>query len=245
MGSFMITRKAFLEDAYLTAFEAEIVALVDGNCIVLNATNFHAEFGGQPGDTGFIELPDGSSINITNTFYSKDKKTILHQTDDDLKPLEIGTSIVCHINWTRRYKLMQMHSACHLLSVVYQYAIISSRFDEDEGVVNFDLQRTTITKQMITDKMMSLVNDNHPIYCVATRKQQTLSKSGQERFLKSKPPYSFADIIQVCIGENALIDIQECYGTHVSETKEIGEIQIDEIENNKYNSFRIRFGRQP
>ena len=43
------------------------------------------------------------------------------------------------IDWARRYKLMRMHTACHLLSVVCPYPITGAAVGEDEGRVDFDM----------------------------------------------------------------------------------------------------------
>lgn len=245
----MNTRKAFLEDAYLTAFEAEIIALRDdmigGSGIVLDATNFYANSGGQPGDTGHFELADGALINITNTLYSQDKKTIIHQVDGDSAALKIGKRIVCHIDWERRYKLMQMHSACHLLSVVCPFPITSANVGDNESRVDFDLQGAKFTKEDVTEKIMVLVNANHPIFTRWITEDELLKSPNIVKSKNVKPPVGVGDIRLVCIGESASIDSQPCGGTHVSETKEIGDIYIRKIENKgKENQrFRIKFGK--
>ena len=46
------TRKAFLDDAYLTACEGKVVAINERGGIILDCTNFYATSGGQPGDSG-------------------------------------------------------------------------------------------------------------------------------------------------------------------------------------------------
>lgn len=42
------------------------------------------------------------------------------------------TPIPIHIDWQRRYRLMRMHTACHLLSVVCQYPITGAAVGEEE-----------------------------------------------------------------------------------------------------------------
>ena len=73
-----MTRKAFLEDAYLTACEASVEAVQEDGTIVLDQTNFYANSGGQPGDSGYLELADGSRIPIVETRYGPDRNTIIH-----------------------------------------------------------------------------------------------------------------------------------------------------------------------
>lgn len=248
----MNTRRAFLEDAYLSAFEAEIVSIgehsVGCSGIALNATNFHANRDGQPGDTGYLELANGSQINVTDTLYSKDKKTIIHQVEGDSTALKAGERIVCHIDWERRYKLMRMHSACHLLSAACHFPIIYSNIDENESHVGFDLQGTKIVREEITDKMMAMVNANHPIFTRWIGEDERVNNS---KIVKTKNVNQLTDlggncdIRLVCIGKKDIIDRRVCDGTHVSETKEIGDIYIDKIENKGKENwhFSIQFGR--
>ena len=61
------TRKAFLDDAYLTACEGKVVAINERGGIILDSTNFYATSGGQPGDSGHLERADGSRIAIATT----------------------------------------------------------------------------------------------------------------------------------------------------------------------------------
>lgn len=51
---------------YQNAFDARIVAVSDQG-IALEHTLFYPTGGGQPGDTGLITLPDGTSLKVTGT----------------------------------------------------------------------------------------------------------------------------------------------------------------------------------
>lgn len=245
MADLVHTRKAFLEDAYLSALEAKIIAVSDEG-IQLDATNFYANSGGQPGDIGHLECLDGNMLGVTNTTYSKDKKTITHQVDASATALKIGDKVICHIDWERRYKLMQMHSACHLLSVVCPFPITSANVGIEESRVDFDLQGASFDKQEVTEKLMEMVTANYPIFTRYITQNELLKSPEIVKSKNVKPPMGMGDIRLVCIGENALIDSQPCGGTHVSETQEIGDIHIGKIENKgKANRrFRILFGKQ-
>ena len=54
------TRLAFLDDAYLAACEGKVLHVNERGGIILDATNFYATSGGQPGDTGVLER-DGAA----------------------------------------------------------------------------------------------------------------------------------------------------------------------------------------
>lgn len=247
----MGTQKAFLEDAYLTACEGKVVSLNDSGGIALDSTNFYANSGGQPGDSGFLERSDGSQIKIATTVYDKDRTKIILLPEKDQALLDIGEVIVGHIDWERRYNLMQMHTACHLLSVVCPYPITSANVSQNDSRVDFDIPKEAmesgINKQTITEKMNALVEENHPIFTKWITESELDQNPGIVKSKNVKPPRGLGDIRLVCIGEDSKIDSQPCGGTHVSETQEVGQIHIGKIENKgkENRRFRLRFGPLP
>jgi len=72
-----MTEPLFRQNAYLKEIEA-VVASAEPRGIVLAATNFYAQGGGQAGDQGEFLLSDGSRIAIVKTVYDADRRTILH-----------------------------------------------------------------------------------------------------------------------------------------------------------------------
>ena len=104
--------KLFEDDAYLREFKAKIISVVkDDNRIELDQTAFYAKSGGQPGDTGTIEV-EGIKIEVLDTI--KENNKIINIVDD-LKDLEENIGIIGKINWDLRYRYMRMHTALHLL----------------------------------------------------------------------------------------------------------------------------------
>lgn len=245
------TKKAFLHDAYLTACEGKVVGINERGGIILDTTNFYATSGGQPGDSGYLELEDGSKIQIAVAVNGVDKNEIVLVPADGEKQPEIGATVISHIDWERRYKLMQMHTACHLLSVVCPYPITSANVNEVDSRVDFDIPAeemgTNITKEIISEKMMQLVHDNHPIFNQWISEAELEANPDIVRSKNVRPPKGLGDMRLVCIGQNSSIDSQPCGGTHVSETQEVGEIHIGKIENKgkENRRFRIRFGPAP
>lgn len=241
-----ITKPSFLDDAYLTACESRVIAINEQGGIILDQTNFYATSGGQPGDSGKLEREDGSIINIETTINGDTKQEIILQPEQaSPKPL-VGETIVGHINWERRYKLMRMHTACHLLSVVCPYPITGASVNVDNSRVDFDLSEVSISKEETTQKLMQLINANHPVYTKWINEEELDANPSIIRSKNVKPPRGLGKIRLVCIGENECIDSQPCGGTHVTETNEIGPIHIGKIEKKgkENRRFRIRFGEE-
>lgn len=129
----------FRDDFYLSTAEAIVTAVHEDGGIELDQTCFYATSGGQPGDSGFLERADGSRIELGVTKNGADKSVIVHVPLEGQPSPEIGEKLTLHVDWPRRYKLMRMHTACHLLSVVCQWPITGAAVGEDESRVDFDM----------------------------------------------------------------------------------------------------------
>lgn len=239
------TEALFRDDSYLSTVEANVVAVNERGGIMLDRTVFYATSGGQPGDVGFFERADGCRIDIAGTITGDSKDDIVHVAAAGAPMPAVGESLVLHVDWPRRYRLMRMHAACHLLTVVCPFPITGASVGEEESRVDFDIPDTGVTKEGVTAELMRLVAANHPIF---TRWIGTDELAANPSLVKSKnvrPPTGSGRIRLVCIGENGSIDSQPCGGTHVSETQEVGDIHIAKIEKKgrENRRFRIRFGQ--
>ena len=242
-----MTIQLFVDDAYLSTAEATVLAARKDGGIILDQTNFYATSGGQPGDCGFLEREDGTRVNIASTQYdSGGKHTIVHHAAEGaILPL-VGERIIAHIDWDRRYSLMQMHTACHILSVICPHPITGAAVSETDSRVDFDMSETA-DKAEITNAMAEIIEANHPIFTRWITEDELDANPGLVKSKNVKPPRGVGRIRLVCIGDDAVIDSQPCGGTHVSETGELGEMHIGKIEKKgrENRRMRIRFGPLP
>lgn len=240
----MSTLPLFRDDFYLATAEGTVTTVRDNGAIELDQTCFYAMSGGQPGDSGFLERADGSRIELGATVNGEDKSVILHMPLEGQPSPSVGETLVLHVDWPRRYKLMRMHTACHILSVVCSYPITGAAVGEDDSRVDFDMSET-IDKDEVTAKMMEIVRANHPIYTQWITDAELAANPGIVKSKNVRPPMGLGRVSLICIGENASIDSQPCGGTHVSETQEVGDIHIAKIEKKgkENRRFRIKFGK--
>ena len=233
----------FREDFYLSKCEALVTAVHEDGGIELDQTCAYATSGGQPGDTGFLERADGSKIELGVTKHGADKSTIIHVPAEGQATPDVGEKLTLHIDWDRRFKLMRMHTACHLLSVICQWPITGAAVGEDESRVDFDMSET-IDKDQVTAKLMELVEADHPVFLQWITDEELLANPGIVKSKNVRPPIGLGRVSLVCIGENSSIDSQPCGGTHVLRTLEVGAIHIAKIEKKgkENRRFRIRFG---
>lgn len=241
-----LMKALFVEDAYLSTAEALVTSISEDGGIMLDQTCFYATSGGQPGDSGFLERDNGERITIAGTVTGASKSEIIHVPAPDQPSPDVGEKLVLHIDWERRHKLMRMHTACHLLSVVCPYPITGASVSETDSRIDFDMSET-IDKAEVTAKLMDLVRANHPIYTKWISEGDLDANPDLVKSKNVRPPRGQGEIRLVCIGENAAIDSQPCGGTHVTETAEVGEIHIGKIEKKgkENRRFRIRFGPAP
>lgn len=240
------TQPLFIDDSYLSTAEGSVIGVNDRGGILLDQTCFYATSGGQPGDVGFLEREDGSRIEIAATVNGQSKAEVVHVPANGQPVPEAGEKLTLHIDWPRRYKLMRMHTACHLLTVLCPFPITGASVGEDESRVDFDMSET-VDKAEISARLMELVNGNHPVFTRWIEEAELDANPGLVKSKNVRPPRGSGRIRLVCIGDEATVDSQPCGGTHVNETMEVGAIHIGKIEKKgrENRRFRIRFGDLP
>lgn len=103
----MPTLMLFREDLYMTEFTA-IVSKTESNKAILNQTCFFPQGGGQVCDTGEI-----NGMRVIDT--QKDENlNIIHILASESK-FKIGNVVTGKIDWERRYNIMRLQSAAHIV----------------------------------------------------------------------------------------------------------------------------------
>ncbi|SJZ52557.1 alanyl-tRNA editing protein [Consotaella salsifontis] len=241
------TEILYRDDSYLRSTEAELVGFEGERGLVFDRSIFFATGGGQPGDTGVVRTSDGRTIRITDTVYGANRDSVVLQAAEPVEGLSLGQMMTQEIDWDRRLKLMRMHTACHLLSVVCPFPITGASVGEEESRVDFDIPDAQANKADVTAAMMALVEADHPIFTQWITDEELDANPGLVKSANVKPPRGSGRIRLVCIGENSSVDTQPCGGTHVARTSEVGAVHIGKIEKKgRINRrFRIRFGSLP
>jgi misacylated tRNA(Ala) deacylase len=241
------TEALFREDAYLAEAEARCLRVNDRGGILVDRTIFYATSGGQPGDTGTMRRADGTAIAIAGTITGETKDEIIHLPAPGQTMPEPGEKLALGIDWDRRLRLMRMHTACHLLTVVCPFPITGAAVSEDDSRVDFDIPEAGFSKEDVTARLMELVRADHPVFTRWITEEELGANPGLVKSKNVRPPSGSGRIRLVCIGKDASIDSQPCGGTHVRSTLEVGEIHIGKIEKKgrENRRFRIRFGPQP
>ncbi|MET0170514.1 MAG: alanyl-tRNA editing protein, partial [Aliihoeflea sp.] len=144
------TEALFREDAYLRESQAKVLGVNERGGILLDRTIFYATSGGQPGDTGRITRANGEVIAIAGTITGETKDEIIHLPGPGQTVPDAGETVKLEIDWERRWKLMRMRTACHLLTVICPFPITGASVSEEDSRVDFDLPDSGITKEDVT-----------------------------------------------------------------------------------------------
>ena len=223
-----MTEFLFRDDAYLKTAEAVVTEVTAEGGLVLDRTIFYATSGGQPGDNGTLELVDGGTIAIATAIHPEgDKTRIAHVPAEGQALPAVGTPVRLAIDWERRYQLMRMHTALHLLSVAFPFPVTGGSVGADRGRLDFDMPEVPEDLASIEAMLNRFVAENHAVTTEWITDEEMAANPDLIKTMNVKPPMGQGRVRLVRIGS---VDLQPCGGTHVAATGEIGPLKLGKIE---------------
>ena len=228
-------RKVYYEDSYQQELQAEVTS-IDGEWIELDRTIFYPTGGGQPGDTGMFTTPDGRSLQVIDTRKGETIDRIRHQLDTSDHGLSVGDGVDIAIDWDRRYRLMRMHTAMHLLGSLIPVPVTGGAVGVEKSRLDFDLGEHQIDKAHLTKRLQQLVAEAHPVVFESITEAELDEKPELVRTMSVQPPRGYGDIRMVRVVD---VDFQPCGGTHVNNSAEVGAVRVSKIENKGKRNRRV------
>ncbi len=126
-----MTEKLYYKDSHLSEFTANVIAVKE-NAVVLDKTAFFPEGGGQTADTGTIDGIKVLDVQIVDG-------EIYHYLE---KPIEVGKTVKCKLDFEKRFYKMQNHSGEHIISGIvhslYGYDNVGFHLSDIEMTMDFD-----------------------------------------------------------------------------------------------------------
>ncbi|NYZ75912.1 alanyl-tRNA editing protein [Candidatus Micrarchaeota archaeon] len=200
----MGTETLFWKDPYMKEFEAGVVS-ANGREVVLDRTCFFPQGGGQVGDSGFL-----NDEKVVDT--RKDENYNVTHFLERESSFKVGEAVKGKIDWERRYRIMKLHSAAHVV-----YYILMDVFGEkcklaSSGIVN--------EKKDITDYLTDSSFEREKLKVIGGKANELIKKGGEIRTWsdEQKPNYRFWEIDG--------FPKMPCGGTHPRRLEEIGEIMV-------------------
>ncbi len=233
----------FQEDPYLKSCRARITESSPEG-VFFDRTVFYPEGGGQPGDTGIMRLSSGAEVSITDTRkHGVQDQDILHVLAEDSTIPEVGEEVELQIDWERRHRLMRMHTSLHLLCSLVDGDVTGGQISDGKGRLDFNLPDGAPDKSWLTDELNDLIRRAIPVSVIWASDEELDKTPELVRTMSVKPPRGSGRVRMLQIEG---VDLQPCGGTHVSNTSEIGTLEVGKIENKGRQNRRInlRFAKQ-
>ncbi|WP_297535081.1 alanine--tRNA ligase [Thermococcus sp.] len=233
------TRTLYYEDPFMKEFDAEVLRVIDG-WVVLNQTAFYPEGGGQPYDTGTLEV-DGKEVKVTNV--QKVGKVILHRVDKPelFKP---GVKVHGKLDWDRRIQHMRHHTGTHVLMGAL-VRVLGKHVWQAGSQLHTDWARLDIShyKRITEEELREIerlanrvVMENRKVTWEWLPRTEAEMKYGFRLYQGGVVP---GRVIRVLKIEDW--DVQACGGTHLPNTGLIGPIKILRTERIQDGVERIIF----
>jgi misacylated tRNA(Ala) deacylase len=220
-----MTDLLFLNDAYVSEFDATVTEVTGDGGVALDRTAFYIGGGGQPCDVGMLVDPSGIEFKVAKV--ARAGGSIVHTIDGSARPA-VGTAVRGVIDWERRYRLMRTHTALHILcGVVWRdYGALVTGGDMQPGRARMDFELENMSAEF-ADEVEARINAE-----VAAGRDIGVG------FLSRHEADAHPDLIRTkinllppAITEVRTIDIQGLdlqadSGTHVRNTSEVGRIEV-------------------
>ncbi len=237
-----VTELVFRQDPYARTCEARVVAVNDRGGIILDRTVFYATSGGQPGDSGWLEIEGTGTIPVAVAVYD-DNRDIVHVVPEGTALPQPGAAVLCRLDWDRRYAHMRIHTCLHLLCSLVPYPVTGGGISTDNGRLDFDIaDPDAVNRETIGDGLNRLIAEDHPVSDRWIADEELAARPELVRTMAVKPPMGTGRVRLVEIGAGGGVDLQPCGGTHVASTAEIGPVAVQKIENKGRQNRRIRVG---
>ena len=238
-----MTEELFREDAALLACEATVVA-VDEAGIVLDRTVFYPLGGGQAGDAGTLTAESGATATIIDTRKHKGLPgAIAHVPAEGtegewLAAFSPGTRVVARIDAGRRQAHMRFHTATHLLCALVPHPVDGCSITAGYARLDFHMNEP-LEKEALNAGLARLVAEAHPVTHRWISEEELDANPGLVRSMSVQPPRGLG---RVRVLEISGVDLQPCGGTHVANTREVGEVVVTKIEKKSAMTRRVVLG---
>ncbi len=235
------TQLLYYTDAYLRGFDSEVIAAdPDAHAVALRATAFFPTGGGQPHDTGELRFRGGVAGVVD---VAKDKSGLVWHRLATAAPLpEVGEPAHGGVDWRRRYLIMRIHTAQHILNGViwrdYGAHVTGAQITPPEGRLDFELPSMSQEfARAVEARVNEVVAQDMPVRVLFLPRAEadrdpSLIRLKANLIPRSIDPLRVIDIVG--------LDRQADGGTHVASTREVGYVRVVKAESKGKANKRIR-----
>ncbi len=210
----MNTEKLFYENARLSRFEARVLSCREdekGWAVVLDATAFFPEEGGQTADTGLL-----GDVRVTDV--REKAGVITHYTDG---PLSEGVTVEGILDWPERFRKMQTHTGEHIVSGLiharYGFENVGFHLGAEGCTFDFDGELTREQLEEIEDLANAVIWADVPVTARFPAPEELAALSYRSKL-------DLTENVRIVTIEG--IDVCACCAPHVASTGQIGMIKL-------------------
>jgi misacylated tRNA(Ala) deacylase len=225
----------FRDDAYLKTAEARVTAVSESG-IELERTIFYPLGGGQMGDSGVLVRANGERIVISDTRKSKVSDGVLHIPAAGAPQPEPGETLTLEIDWARRYAMMRLHTALHVMSCVVVAPVTGGNISADKARLDFDIDMSLLDAEKIQNATNELIARAVDTETVWITDEELEARPELVKTMSVSPPRGAGRVRLLKIPG---IDLQPCGGTHVKNIGEIGGIRVTKIRSEGKQNKRV------
>lgn len=209
-----MTRKLFDFDGYLLAFESRVLSCAEtdgGYAVVLEATAFSPEGGGQRSDVGTLGGVFVSDVRISDG-------VITHITD---APLTVGEVVMGEVDRERRVRHLQNHTGEHIVS-----GLLHSRYGYNNVGFHLGSEDVTIDTDGALDEAMLREIERAANEVVAWNLVVKAEYPDPDtlKTLSYRAKLDLTENVRIVTIEG--VDACACCAPHVARTGEIGMIKL-------------------
>ncbi len=233
-----MTEELFLGNSYLREFEGKVVEL-SGREVILDRTAFYPGGGGQPPDKGTLGI---GPVRATVVDARREGGEVVHVLDSPIP----GTvrELKGKLDWERRLAHMRHHTALHVLSGViwrnFGAKVTGGQMRADRARMDFSfpdewtLEVIGEIEQLTNEALASA----RPVKVYELSRDEALKNPDLIRTQVNLVPER---VKVVRIVEIEGLDTQADGGTHVANTREVGQIEITGHKSKGRQNKRVEF----
>lgn len=217
-----MTEQLYQTDSYIKSFSATVMDVdEEQRAVLLDRTAFYPGGGGQPHDTG--QLVAGEQTYVVSAV----RRGNLHVIEGGTLPPS-GTELEGLLDWERRYQLMRIHTAMHILCGVvwrdYGASVTGGNMEPLKGRMDFEFER--LQKELVAE-----IEEKVNLEVQAAREVRVAILPRETAFqipdlIRTKINLLPEGIAEVRTVEIVGLDLQADGGTHVANTREVGHMRI-------------------
>jgi misacylated tRNA(Ala) deacylase len=161
---------------------------------------------------------------------------VLHIPAAGCAPPEIGETLHLTIDWDRRYALMRLHTALHVMSCVVVAPVTGGNISPDKGRLDFDIDMSRLDGADIERQTNALIARAVDTETVWITDAELDARPELVKTMSVQPPRGVGRVRLLRIPD---IDLQPCGGTHVRNVGEIDAIRVLRIRSEGKHNKRV------